>query len=295
MRKLLDGKADAYVMDKNAEVMEAHKGLPIEYSSSNFSMSTQNIDKFHQRMLQREWHQAEQREINVEKIVYKAMEKVKDVTDVGMQKPDQDWLLRFFTSAQDIGTEEMQNIWADVLAGTAKNSKSYSLRTLSTLHSMSKEDAEIFMKVCSHRVTIANNVLIPRYEGIFSDSSILYDDILHLSECGLINSSGNISLNFEISNSKDAFYLMFNDKYILEISSKRSKATFEIPQYPLTIPGKELSTLFEQKVSLEESKKFAISILENNKIILNNYFMYEITNITDDGQIEHNPIPIVKM
>ena len=88
LHKILDGKADAYVMNENSKVMENHKGLPIEYAHDNVSISTRELDSFHQRMLQREWGQAEQREANLENIVMKAIEKVKDKSKVDSQQPD---------------------------------------------------------------------------------------------------------------------------------------------------------------------------------------------------------------
>lgn len=38
LHKILDGKADAYVMNENAKVMENHKGLPIDYARDNMSI-----------------------------------------------------------------------------------------------------------------------------------------------------------------------------------------------------------------------------------------------------------------
>ena len=294
LRKILDGKADAYVMNENARTMENHRGLPIEYSHENMSISTKMLDPFHQRMLQREWSQAEQREYNIEKIVAKAIEKVKNEPEVDSQYPDQDWLLRFFTSAQDISTEKMQDIWADVLAGKAKNSKAYSLRTLTTLHNMSQYDAELFTKVCSHRITLLNYNFLPRYDYSINDTSVSFQEILHLSECGLINQSPMISLKFGISNSKQSAFVI-NDSYILFASSKKENDVLQIPQYPLTIPGRELASLFKNQTSLEEIKTFATFVMKENVNTLESYAMHQIMKNLDNNQVEYNKKPLVSL
>ena len=294
LHKILDGKADAYVMNENAKVMENHKGLPIDYAHENMSISTRELDSFHQRMLQREWCQAEQREANIERIVRKAIEKVKDNPEVDSQQPDQDWLLRFFTSAQDISTEEMQEIWAGVLAGKAKNSESYSLRTLTTLHSMSKNDAELFARVCSHKITLLNYMFLPRYDNTIENNPISYREIIHLSECGLLNQSPMISLNLDIPKLTSLSYVL-NENYVLLFSSKKENAKLEIPQYPLTIPGRELASLFEQQTPLEDIKNFARFILKKNKSNLDRFAMHQIVKHLDDNQIEYNPNALVSL
>lgn len=294
LHKILDGKADAYVMNETAKVMENHIGLPIGYTHESMSISTRTLDPFHQRMLQREWSQAEQKERNVEKIFKKALEKVKNDPEVDPQLPDNDWLLRFFTSAQDISTEEMQDIWAGVLAGTAKNSKKYSLRTLTTLHSMSQYDAELFIRVCSHRITILNHVFLPRYDSSTKDDLVSYQEILHLSECGLINPSPMISLKLDISNINQ-FPFVINDNYILFVSSKKENDVLQIPQYPLTIPGKELASLFKQQTTLEEVKTFAEFVMKKNINVVGRYAMHQVMKHFDNNQVEYDTKPLVSL
>lgn len=126
-----------------------------------------------------------------------------------------------------------------------ENSKSYSLRTLTTLHNMSKNDAEIFTKVCSHIITVQNFVFIPRYDNSVKETFVSYQEIIHLSECGLLNLSPMISLKLGISNNHSTPAYVFNDNYVLFVSSKKNKDVLQIPQYPLTISGVELASLFE--------------------------------------------------
>lgn len=77
----------------------------------------------------------------------------------------------------------------------------------------------------------------------YQDTLMSYQDILHLSECGLINSSALLFLNLPFLKIEEPAFLV-NNEYVLLISSKGERAMLKIPQYPLTIPRTELFSLF---------------------------------------------------
>ena len=66
-------------------------------------------------------------------------------------KPDIDWLNRLFSIVGDISDDEMQNLWAQILAGETKTPKSYSLKTLDVLRNMSKEDARLYVEAMRYQ------------------------------------------------------------------------------------------------------------------------------------------------
>lgn len=86
---------------------------------------------------------------NRETIVLKAAEslKGKSVNDV---KVDVDWVNQFFTYSENVSNEEMQTIWAKVLAGEVQNPNSYSKRALFTISIMSEHIAKSFVRVGVH-------------------------------------------------------------------------------------------------------------------------------------------------
>ena len=52
-----------------------------------------------------------------------------------------DWFIRYYEASGNISDEEMQLLWAEILAGEIEKPSSYSLRTLDVLRNMSKEEA----------------------------------------------------------------------------------------------------------------------------------------------------------
>ena len=104
---------------------------------------------------QRIQFQEEKRQRNIGAVVEKAALIIgdKEVTD---KEPDHDWTARFFSDIQDVSSEEMQLIWAKVLAGEVERPGYTSIRTLSILRTLDQETAAIFRQLCS-----ACTVLMP--------------------------------------------------------------------------------------------------------------------------------------
>ncbi len=101
-------------------------------------------DRAHSRLM----HQESLRQENLESISNKAAYELPDTVS---DKPvDQDWLLQFLNRAQDVCDEEMQIIWARILAGEVAKPGTYAKRTLQFLESLDKTEAEAFTKLCSY-------------------------------------------------------------------------------------------------------------------------------------------------
>nr|VFK59596.1 MAG: TIGR03899 family protein [Candidatus Kentron sp. TUN]VFK68062.1 MAG: TIGR03899 family protein [Candidatus Kentron sp. TUN] len=94
-------------------------------------------------------YQETKKQLNLEAVTQFAFENLDEAEEIGTERPDSDWITRFFRIAEDISTEQMQALWGRVLAGEVKQPKSYSLRTLDVLRNMSQEEAETFVRVGS--------------------------------------------------------------------------------------------------------------------------------------------------
>ncbi|MGD0262586.1 MAG: DUF2806 domain-containing protein [Verrucomicrobiota bacterium] len=88
-----------------------------------------------------------ERQKNLEAIVHKARialpERVRD------DPVPKDWIMHFFTAAQDVSDEDMQMIWGRILAGEVAEPGATSGRTLQFLKTISKQEAEVFTTLLS--------------------------------------------------------------------------------------------------------------------------------------------------
>jgi uncharacterized protein YqgV (UPF0045/DUF77 family) len=85
------------------------------------------------------------RQQNIESIVSKSKAALPEsVSDVPVKK---EWITHFFEAAKDVSNEEMQELWARVLAGEVAAPGQTSRRTIDALKAMDRQDAEMFSRV----------------------------------------------------------------------------------------------------------------------------------------------------
>ena len=129
---------------------------------------------------------------------------VQDLGDREVQdhEVDHDWTARFFTDVQDVSSEEMQQLWAKILAGEVQRLGSTSFRTLSILKNLDRGTARLFRGLCSARMTPqiglggggverAGNEFILSLDGRAANNSLKeyglsYTTLNRLNEHGLI-------------------------------------------------------------------------------------------------------------
>jgi hypothetical protein len=81
---------------------------------------------------------------NIERITSVAAAELAGDTAVVEERPDPDWVMRFFGSAEDITSQQLQELWGRILAGEIRKPGSYSLRTLEFVRNISKAEADLF-------------------------------------------------------------------------------------------------------------------------------------------------------
>ena len=150
---------------------------------------------------QRIQFQEEKRHRNIGSVVGQTAEILGD-KEVSDREPDHDWTARFFNYIQDVSSEEMQSLWAKVLAGEIERPGSISIRSLSILRNLDQASAMLFQTLCSCCVTFepgGENIVdarVPSLGGNAGSNSLqqfgLGFNVLNvLNEHGLIISEYN--------------------------------------------------------------------------------------------------------
>ena len=205
---------------------------------------------------------------------------------------DFDWFVRFYEAVGNISNEEMQELWAKILAGEIARPSSFSLKTIDVLRNISRNDAELFVKLCSHSFSSGGQRLfLPRYDDYLDKRGIQYSDIMKLNEYGLIFNASTISLNITIN--KKPKILFVNNELLMTIASADEKVvTASISQYPFTEVGRELALLIQQSATDDDFIELGREISERNsnyklgvhKIISrhDDWVEYELANLLDN-------------
>ncbi len=136
------------------------------------------------------------RQKNIDSIVAKALTFARS-HEASEEPVDPDWMSYFFDMAQDTSNENMQYIWAKILADEVDNPGSFSRRAINAIKLIGSDEAKIFTLLCnclweiypgetrSDRVLIKNSNEL----GYYSDSTWGFDGLLlrHLEDLGLVH------------------------------------------------------------------------------------------------------------
>ncbi len=260
IRKIAD--ANAYQIKVIGEALRDNGDLPIVYTKDQgVSADMSDFDSLIKRAEKRLAYQEIQKQENIEEVLDTAYELLQGQESMVEGEISREWMHRFIDSAGDISTEEMQKLWAKVLAGQVINPTSFSLRTLECLKNLEKNEAELFEEIC--QVVISHKFLLNDKEFL-SKHSIVYDQILQLDESGLLNSSPTSVYNVEVL--RNPGILVDFGEYIL-LGRAESFQHFTIMSFPLTLAGKELSQVVKKEMSIETIKEIcSIAQVKNPNI-----------------------------
>jgi hypothetical protein len=104
------------------------------------------ISEIQQRAIKRMVLEEEKNQENIEAITSKAIPHLS--ADAKPEELDQDFVRYLFEKARLVSDEEMQGIWAKILAGEANKAGSFSRRTMELVSHLSTEEAERFTRFC---------------------------------------------------------------------------------------------------------------------------------------------------
>jgi len=123
---------------------------------------------------------------NIESIIDKALPGVSE-----QAKPEQvedDWIANFFDKCRLISDDEMQRLWARILAGEANSPGKFSKRTVGLLASMDKSDASMFSTLCRFACTIPplTPIIYGYTQEMYAQHGITFAFLTHLESIGVI-------------------------------------------------------------------------------------------------------------
>ncbi len=184
------------------------------------------------------------KQLNMENITGRALPHV--TADASPQDMKVDWITNFFDKSRLVADEEMQELWAHVLAGEANTPGTFSRKTINTLSDMEKRDAELFRSLCRFLWTMGgeSNVVIFPSEEIFLRNDVLFEDISDIESLGLVRLSPEGLFFREESGSKriEAQYFSHRAEVVLRIGAE-SDYVLDSGQVLLTGAGRQLASI----------------------------------------------------
>lgn len=202
---------------------------------------------------------------------------------------DFDWFMRFFEAVGNVSDDMMQNLWAKILAGEVARPSTFLLRTIDIVRNLSKRDAELFIRICSHSfMASSSNYFLPNEKEFLESVGIKYIDIMKLSELGLLFNDATIIFNISISN-KPKLLINSNSLIMFITSASGNSEEASIGQYPFTEVGKELSTLISEGPSDDDYIKYGQSLSRNKSYKIS---LHKVIKWNDDS-IEYDKTDLI--
>ncbi|CAG0986006.1 hypothetical protein MTYP_02018 [Methylophilaceae bacterium] len=165
------------------------------------------VTDLHRRAMHRFLEEEAKKQSNIEAITQAAIPLLEEKSSP--EGVADDWITNFFDKSRIISDEEMQSLWARVLAGEANAPGTFAKRTVNLLGDLDKSDAELFVRLCGFGWQIGNVVplVFDVQASIYNDQGINFNSLSHLESLGLVqfnNIAGFSRLG--IPNSATLFY-----------------------------------------------------------------------------------------
>lgn len=201
------------------------------------------ITDLHRRAMHRFVEEEANRQENMEEITKKSIPHLGAKSNP--EKMEDDWVTNFFDKSRIVSDEEMQSIWAQVLAGEANAPGSYSKRTVNLLGDLDKRDAELFQTLCRFGWIFGSftPLIFDSQEKIYNNVGINFGSLSHLDSLGLIQFNGVSGFNRQ--KLPKNFTVAYCGQPLSLTMSQESDNKISIGQVLLTQAGQELARVIK--------------------------------------------------
>lgn len=199
-----------------------------------------------QRALQRTHNEAILHQRNIEDVLKGAAEHLALATPSNANPIDQDWLRIVMNDVKDISNEEMKRIWSKMLAGEILRPKTYSLRSIQVLRTLSKEDAVIISNVAPFLLSDDQGKRMIIHQRNHDSQMLSFDDLLFLNELGLLETSVGIGMSWMFDKEESDYsncIKLHNGNVGVNLYFKQKE--FTLPAYTATVIGNQIFSLIE--------------------------------------------------
>ena len=130
-------------------------------------------------------------QMNIETIITKALDHLEE--RAVPHEMDNDWVLNFFDKCKYASDEQMQEVWAKLIAGEANNPGTFSRKTVNVVGDLDSNAANLFSTYCRFVFGVGNQgvplIVLDQSQGlpaIYQDQGIDFNTLKLLAETGLI-------------------------------------------------------------------------------------------------------------
>lgn len=166
------------------------KAIAEAEASKTKALMDLEIEDIQKRALNRLVTEEIKKQENIESITEKSFSSLEE--NANPENIEDDWVSNFFDKCKLISDEEMQTLWAQILAGESNNPGTFSKRTIEFISTLDKSDALLFDNLLKYCWIIGDYqpfILDYQDNQIYKNNNITFSTLSHLDEIGLISFS----------------------------------------------------------------------------------------------------------
>lgn len=270
--------AKAYEIDTIGTAIRNNKDLPVSFNSSDKTLSIDitNPEQLIQRSNYRLQYQQAKKEYNIESVIGKTVLELGDKNSDSTEEVDEDWYTRFFNIVEDISDEQLQRLWARILAGEVLKPRTYTYRFLSVLSNISKNEFEIILKIAPF---VSGDIIINDQRQLIS-KDISYHEIDILEDMGVLKNGSVQIRGLDLDSKQGTVFIEASDYAFVFINNGLSSIHHMIDVIDVTETGKQLFKLANISLDMDYMKNAFINKFSEFKKL--SIFAAEITDRKND-------------
>jgi hypothetical protein len=221
------------------------------------------VSEIEQRAMHRLVREEGKKQENIESITAKSTSKVLD--SAKPEDIEEDWLTNFFDRCRSVSDDEMQQIWANILAGEANNPGRFDKKTIDLLSTMGKADAQNFQKLARFVVFFPRAVplIFDHNADIYKDNGCNFEYFNLLQDLGLVNF--NFSVGYNLTIVSGSTILRYSNRFYS--MSFDSNNFFDVGQVILTRACMQIIELCSDIYDEEFEHYFIENLLKQNILV----------------------------
>ncbi|MDE2987358.1 MAG: DUF2806 domain-containing protein [Chloroflexota bacterium] len=203
-----------------------------------------DVAEIRQRTANRLLAQEMRNQANIESIMEKAIPHVTDEAEP--EQMDDDWIVNWSEKCRIVSDEQIQEMWARILAGEANNPGTFSRKTINILADMDKTDAERFAFLLNFAWAIGSRIAPMVYldDDFFEKYELNLEALADLESLGLISLG---SLPYGLSFGGTTFRAAYFDRVVEITLSKEDNNFLSTGNVMLTPAGQQIGSICRVK------------------------------------------------
>lgn len=201
------------------------------------------VTEIQRRAMTRFFAEEGRKQANIESITRKALPDVSPGAEP--ERMDNDWIVNFLDRCRLTSDDQMQELWARVLAGEANSPGRFSKRTVNLVASLDKNDAVMFTNLCAFIFSIGSSPRLLIYDvdhPLYTSNGANFGTLAHLESIGLLHFNNVVDYQQRaILNSE--FVKYFNTAIGITFPNGTGNNTLVLGRVILTQAGSELASI----------------------------------------------------